>query len=252
MKIRKYLNTKAQGIVEYALLLAFVVGLGVGLQGVGIKDSVVSVFDNVATILAGESENKYLAGFSEWSKISLDKLVAQSNTARIEADMEGLANIASFFNSSGMNWEELTGTYNKEDGYLHNKYPSNLDLGSSETTEKSGSTILGYYAEDGSNLSKTFNSGVSDWMQLNYESAYDNSSARSSNSERYFFSNEMNTNSYGNDKEKQVRVAFTKDSSGNITGTKVWVVDTGNNKVVTATNDDGTETKYSVYVKKSN
>ena len=53
VKFSNYLKQKGQGIVEYALLLAFVVGIAVALQGVGLKDAVVGVFDDVATVLAG-------------------------------------------------------------------------------------------------------------------------------------------------------------------------------------------------------
>lgn len=54
--MRNYLNKKGQGIVEYALLLAFIVGIAVALQGVGLKDAVVGVFDDVAMVLAGNSD----------------------------------------------------------------------------------------------------------------------------------------------------------------------------------------------------
>lgn len=51
------LNKKGQGIVEYAILLAFIVGLSVMLQGVGIKDAVAGVFGDVAAVLAGNQED---------------------------------------------------------------------------------------------------------------------------------------------------------------------------------------------------
>ena len=54
--IRNYLNKKGQGIVEYAVLLAFIVGLAAALQGVGLKDAVVGVFDDVTAVLAGGEE----------------------------------------------------------------------------------------------------------------------------------------------------------------------------------------------------
>ncbi|MBQ6744028.1 MAG: hypothetical protein IJR05_04670 [Acidaminococcaceae bacterium] len=50
------LRQKGQGIVEYALLLAFIVGIAMMLNGVGLKDAVVGVFDDVAEVLAGGEE----------------------------------------------------------------------------------------------------------------------------------------------------------------------------------------------------
>ena len=49
--IRNYLNKKGQGIVEYAVLLAFIVGLAAFLGSGGIKDSVAGVFDSVVELL---------------------------------------------------------------------------------------------------------------------------------------------------------------------------------------------------------
>ena len=55
-KIFKYLKQKGQGIVEYAILLAFIVGIAIALQNVGLKDAVVETFDNVAALLSGEGQ----------------------------------------------------------------------------------------------------------------------------------------------------------------------------------------------------
>lgn len=60
--IRNYLTEKlkqkGQGIVEYALLLAFIVGIAMMLNGVGLKDAVVGVFDDVANVLAGFTDSR--------------------------------------------------------------------------------------------------------------------------------------------------------------------------------------------------
>ena len=57
-----------------------------------------------------------------------------------------------------------------------------------------------------------------------------------------------------------MKVAFTTDSSGNVTGTRVWVtqyrnygVENGGSKQtqMTATDENGQETIYNVYVPKS-
>jgi len=46
---------KGQGIVEYALLLAFVVGIAMMLNGANLGDAVKGTFDSVANLLGGES-----------------------------------------------------------------------------------------------------------------------------------------------------------------------------------------------------
>ena len=46
---------KGQGIVEYALILAFVVGIGMMLNGSNLGGAVKDTFDKVATFLAGGS-----------------------------------------------------------------------------------------------------------------------------------------------------------------------------------------------------
>ena len=47
-KIRKFLGEKGQGIVEYALILAFVVAVAAALTNSGgIKDAIEGVFSNV-------------------------------------------------------------------------------------------------------------------------------------------------------------------------------------------------------------
>lgn len=53
MKIRNMFKEKGQGIIEYALILAFVVGIGMMLSGSNLGGSVKSVFDDVANVLLG-------------------------------------------------------------------------------------------------------------------------------------------------------------------------------------------------------
>ncbi len=96
--IIRYLNKKAQGIVEYALLLAFIVGLGMTLNGVGIKDSVINVFDDVATLLSGGEGTSYAAAFAKMSQLSKSELINSfSPDERLAADQAALDNIAKTF-----------------------------------------------------------------------------------------------------------------------------------------------------------
>jgi pilus assembly protein Flp/PilA len=52
MKVMRYLEQKAQGMVEYALILAFVVGVAVALTSSdGIKGAIETTFNNVTQTL---------------------------------------------------------------------------------------------------------------------------------------------------------------------------------------------------------
>lgn len=52
MKVMRYLEQKGQGIVEYALILAFVVAIAAGLTNAGgIRDKVTAIFTSVGDTL---------------------------------------------------------------------------------------------------------------------------------------------------------------------------------------------------------
>jgi pilus assembly protein Flp/PilA len=52
MKIMRYLEQKGQGMVEYALILAFVVAVAVALTGNGgIREAISTTFSNVTKTL---------------------------------------------------------------------------------------------------------------------------------------------------------------------------------------------------------
>ena len=127
--MRNMVKQKGQGIVEYALLLAFIVGLAVMLNGSNIGGAVKGVFDDVAALLSGKSENNYAAALEKWGSISWDKLTNEKQSARIAADLEGLANIANHFNSLDMNFEELAGNNQDNNSYLGERWSSRTDLG---------------------------------------------------------------------------------------------------------------------------
>ena len=52
MKVMRYLEQKGQGMVEYALILAFVVAIAAGLTNAGgIKDKIATIFSSVDSTL---------------------------------------------------------------------------------------------------------------------------------------------------------------------------------------------------------
>lgn len=246
--MRNMVKQKGQGIVEYALLLAFIVGLAVMLNGSNLGGAVKGVFDDVAAVLGGGSDNKYAQGFSKWSGMKYSELSGVPNSERIAADLAGLTNIADHFNSLGLSFDQLAGTYNESDGYLQHKWPSDLDADKGAAAK--GSVIFNYTgAGDREDyFSRTYYKGPADWMQgNNADYVVQGYSNHTWQAERYFFSDEMSDT-----REKTVRVSFTKDSSGNITGTRVWVNAGGNaSTAMTATDENGKTTSYSVYVPKT-
>ena len=103
-KIFAYMKRKqkGQGIVEYALILAFVVGIAMVLQGVGLKNSIVAVFDNVVDTLGGYKT--YADYYGDWHRLSYNDLSAKPNEDRIKADQEGLQLLVQ--NLIGLNQED--------------------------------------------------------------------------------------------------------------------------------------------------
>ncbi len=219
--IRNYLNKKAQGIVEYAILLAFVVGLGVTLQGVGIKDNVVSVFDSVATMLAGGSENTYAAAFDKWHDKTREWLLANTTSEeRYEADKQALQNIAEFL--LGKTDEELI-AYGIDTSY--NRYKNNKWY--------EGARIFADFDVENNNHLTYYKGGLNDDQVLNwmYGSTYDNSvnviskeggsDPRTYSSARYFYSDGMIADTGTAEKKVMVHVSFGED--GTVSESRVWV-----------------------------
>ena len=94
-KIRTIIKQKGQGIVEYALLLAFIVAIAMMLNGANLGNAVKGVFDDVAIAIEG---NKYAPYFKQWHDKTSDWLYNNvTNEERIAADQEALARIARAF-----------------------------------------------------------------------------------------------------------------------------------------------------------
>lgn len=238
IKIRNVLKEKGQGIVEYALILAFVVGIGMMLKDANLGGAVIGVFDDVAAVLGGgsSSNSKYAVAFSKWSKSSLADLLNPSTEAeRFAADLEGLENIGKYYINKNVNDVAKDFGYTGNQAWRINAYLTN--------TNTDGSVVLHYWATDGSDsteLSKTKNLGATDWMQQKYDTdfAIQNDYRGVKSSDRYFFSDTMSDYSKGNS-EKQIRVSFTTDANGTITGSHVWISQQGQNNRIAVTNANG-------------
>ncbi len=82
-RFAKIKNNKGQGIVEYALLLAFIVGIGLMMNGTSLGEAINSVFDGTSSSMERNDP----------------RLTAAENDrkARLAADQNALVNFASFF-----------------------------------------------------------------------------------------------------------------------------------------------------------
>lgn len=94
-RIRTKIKQKGQGIVEYAILLAFIVGIAMMLNSGGIRGAVKDTLDNVVVLLRG---NPYAPYFQAWHDKSSAWLSANATSEeRLKADQEALARIARAF-----------------------------------------------------------------------------------------------------------------------------------------------------------
>ena len=89
------IKQKGQGIVEYALLLAFIVGIAMMLNGGGLANAVKDTFDSVASLLAGEEKQ---VAATDWGHMDPDNDFNEGNQSeRLKVDQKSLENFANFF-----------------------------------------------------------------------------------------------------------------------------------------------------------
>lgn len=156
--IRIAIKQKGQGIIEYAVLLAFIVGLATMLNGTGISGEVKNTFDSVVSLLKGEEQNAYLAGLKKWGKAT--EFTPETQAERLAIDQLGLENLAGFF-------------LNKDRSYIKSLTKNNNLDGTSNR-----GLLLGHFGYDGSNSLfvstdsndqlKTTETHVFNWMQGDY------------------------------------------------------------------------------------
>lgn len=193
-KITTITKRKGQGIVEYALLLAFVVGIAMMLRGVGLAGAVKDTFDSVASVLgavkdyADSGVKDYAYALKNWSKLSQEDLKKISNDDRVLADQEALANIGEFF--IGMAKSEVA-------NYLSNVNAKNSPL--THIREETNETGLTNLTDKADEIMKN-DEDVFHWMQHDYGTVGENGE-RTYNSDynyatdnRYLFSNYAVTN----------------------------------------------------------
>ena len=222
IKIRTITKHKGQGIVEYALLLAFVVGIAMMLQGVGLANAVKDTFDDVANLLKGE--NRYVTALKEWGHKTRAELATISNKDRIASDQEALINIGKAF--IGLTAQEVKDLIKPNDTSYDTNYL------------KKGNEVLVFNYSDATNqdistsiLSDSRSPQAINWMQTDYGTVgeggslnYDTAKAFD-NGTRYFYSDYMledkSAIKWGND--RSIRASFTFDSEGKVESARVRV-----------------------------
>ena len=197
-KIRTITKRKGQGIVEYALLLAFIVGIALTMNDANLGGSIQDTFDKVAVALGMKSG--YASALEKWGKIPQSELLTDdTKEERIKADQEALANIGEFF--IGM-------TINQVKALLDDDCKNNKTL---VHVGEYDATSLGHELESGDPLSYVIDKGNGDviktdyatdvihWMQHDYgnhDGTGYNTSLDYNNDSRYFFSDYAATNHF--------------------------------------------------------
>lgn len=158
-KLREGVKQKGQGIVEYALLLAFVVALAMILSGGNLGGAVKDTFDNVVAVLTGEKTDAYVTAFAKWSKAKRDDFTPETSAERLAADQQALINIANFFFGKERNVVEAA--------VGGNTATSNLLLVQLNDEIKYDNSVFIRTATNDANKDKT-DGRVFNWMQGDY------------------------------------------------------------------------------------
>ncbi len=161
MNVRDMKKQKGQGIVEYALLLAFILAIAIAMQGSGIDTAISNTFTRVAQALGVETEQ------DRWASMDSDTLKSTvSNEDRLAADVAYLNSIKT----------KLLGK-------------SQSELQAMLGTSPSGSVLLGTfsYDENGYNFSLTRGGNASN-TTLQDLSIFGFSSVEDGSTHRYFYS----------------------------------------------------------------
>ncbi|WP_027397112.1 Flp family type IVb pilin [Anaerovibrio lipolyticus] len=152
-----------QGIVEYALLLAFILAIAIAMQGSGIDEAISNTFTRVAQALGVETEQ------DRWASMSVEDLKNVPNSERLAVDVKYLKSIK----------DKLIGNGNR----------SKAEVESILGTAASGSVLLGTfsYDENGYNFSLTRGGNASN-TTLQDLSIFGFSSVEDGSTHRYFYS----------------------------------------------------------------
>lgn len=163
--LKKIIAEKGQGLVEYALIIAFIAGIGLMFASGGLKDTLVSTITGTSNTLAGlfsEKGNLYLDAIKKYGKIKNEDEIKDPATKeqRLKADQMALGNIAEFF--IGKDRDYVTTILGGKDA------SSSVLLGHYKFTEDGGSE----WFNDANNakgwLKDEYKDEIFHWMQGDY------------------------------------------------------------------------------------
>lgn len=174
-KVRAIAKNKGQGIVEYALILAFVVGIGMMLNGADLGGAVEGVFNKVSVALLGKTD---------WGHMDTGGFNDSNSAERLSADQQALLNLANYFmgKTKGEIKDLLKNNPDHPEGYSADmKWGANGEqvlLGWFSKDEENGGTYFVTSRANGSgyeyaalNASEAQNIFI--WMQGDNGSSYD-------------------------------------------------------------------------------
>ena len=228
MLMQKLRKQAGQGVVEYALLLAFVVGIGLLMTNSGLGTSIQNVFARVAAALGGESgesggEMTYAQALAQYGQMSMSDLRNIDNAERIALDRAALMNLTRHF--LGMTKEELKSILHQNPDARTDK-PGLLlfdyDVIKTGDEEPNGAVVI----RNRDNLGNEPDANLMmDWLQGNSGTEGNTyfDSSRQANT-RYFFSDDTlspngvlsNSNTPSGAHSATVRAYFTFGSDGRV------------------------------------
>lgn len=230
----KIKHKKGQGIVEYALLLAFVVGIAMMLNGADLGNAVKDTFDKVAAVLGGE--NTYVTAFKKWSHMKKSDLENEDAAARLAADQAALDNIAKIlYGLTPSELEALTGQTMKGKNFFGTTNGNNDGPKGDEYGVRDYSTLLLNYmdknTQNESGIDLGYRSEVylsTGWLQgmdADTQASHEQWATKVNNNwtntdTRYFYSDGMINNQYGS----QVRAQFHLGTDGRVDSVRVFAV----------------------------
>ena len=217
-KIKFITKQKAQGIVEYAIILAFVVSVALFLND-SLSSTVKGIYYDVADYLAYRTYGEY---YGDWHKLSNAELAAIDNGKRLKADQEAMQSLVN--NLIGLSLDEA---FNEIKKFIPNINKNDLKPDANNDNNSKVFAVMDYYDHfDKDNPNQRYITlGHDRQMQaVNYltggqattyaQYAADNTvqNNRTVAVDRFFYSNDMS----GESSQKTITAQLHYDSSGKV------------------------------------
>ena len=125
--IRNYLNRKGQGIVEYAVLLSFIMGLTMMLNGANLGGAVMGVFDDVTYVLARINGKSFdvpaaIAMLKDLTEVQKNDIYSAGGTGEGGTSINRGMLRSQWLKEGDGNAREIAGIKTKRDDSCHEKH----------------------------------------------------------------------------------------------------------------------------------